>query len=62
MPTSMKRTPTPRLRKPLGFGDGRSAKQHSVPTSSGEKHLGATEDQVSATMPPKADDDEPKQG
>jgi hypothetical protein len=27
-----------------------------------EQHMGATEDQVIATMPPKADDDEPKQG
>jgi hypothetical protein len=27
-----------------------------------EEHIGATEDQVHPTLPPKADDDEPKQG
>jgi hypothetical protein len=46
-------------------GNSRAArlrKKHPVPTTRGEKHLGAMENQVSATMPPKADDDEPKQG
>jgi hypothetical protein len=38
------------------------AKRHATPTTPGEQHIGATEDQVSRTMPPKTDDDEPKQG
>jgi hypothetical protein len=49
----------PRTEKP---GAGRLPKRRLVPTSRGEKHLGATEAQVSVTMPPSADDDEPKQG
>jgi hypothetical protein len=43
-------------------GRSRLLKRHAAPTSPGEKHIGATEDQVAVTMPPKADDDEPKQG
>jgi hypothetical protein len=41
---------------------GRAQKKHAVPTGRGERHMGAMENQVSATMPPRADDDEPKQG
>jgi hypothetical protein len=49
----------PRTEKP---GAGRLPKRHPVPTLRGEKHLGATEAQMSVTMPPSPDDDEPKQG
>lgn len=35
---------------------------HPTPGGLGEQHIGATEDQVTPTMPPKGDDDEPKQG
>lgn len=49
------------VRKPRMISS-RVLKKHSVPSGRGEKHIGATEDQVRATMPPKADDDEPKQG
>ena len=37
---------------------------HQLPfmKHAGDLHMGAKEDQVSRTMPPKADDDEPKQG
>jgi hypothetical protein len=61
MPTPRKRVPTAPEQKPRNAGR-RPAKRHGVPTTRGEKHIGATEDQVSPTMPPKADDDEPKQG
>lgn len=40
----------------------REQKKHAVPFGREEQHLGAREDQVSVTMPPKGDDDEPKQG
>jgi hypothetical protein len=36
--------------------------RHPVPSGREEQHMGATEDQVSVTMPPREDDDEPKQG
>jgi len=59
MATTRKNTPvTPADRKAR---NGR-LKRHLVPTSPGDRHMGATESQVSKTMPPKADDDEPKQG
>ena len=37
-------------------------KKRPAPSGSEEGHLGAREDQMSVTMPPKGDDDEPKQG
>jgi hypothetical protein len=49
-------------RKPRKTGRARPLNRHPVAFSRGEKHIGATEDQVSVTMPPKGDDDEPKQG
>jgi hypothetical protein len=63
MPTPRKNAPiaAPR-RKARNSVSVRSLKRHAVPFSRGEKHIGATEDQVSVTMPPKGDDDEPKQG
>jgi hypothetical protein len=60
MATSRESTqaPTPRpAPKSTVFGD-----THPTPSGPEEGHLGATEDQVSKTMPPTADDDEPKQG
>jgi hypothetical protein len=62
MPTLQKRVPSPPVRKPRNSADSRPAKRHPAPTSPGEKHIGATEDQVSVTMPPRENDDEPKQG
>lgn len=50
------------VRKPRHSNGGHALKRHPVPLGREEKHMGATEDQVSVTMPPKADDDEPKQG
>ena len=49
-------------RKPRNAAAGRLARRHAVPTTPGDKHMGGTEQQVSVTMPPKTDDDEPKQG
>jgi hypothetical protein len=61
MRTSPKRVLTvPARKQPKSMWD--SAKRHAAPTTPGEQHIGATEDQVSPTMPPKSDDDEPKQG
>jgi hypothetical protein len=62
MITSQKRVPNAPVRKQRRLGAGGPVKQHAVPTTLGDKHMGATEDQVSKTMPPRADDDEPKQG
>ena len=59
---TQKRAPDVPLRKPRNSAAGRLARRHSVPTTPGDKHMGATEQQVSVTMPPRADDDEPKQG
>jgi hypothetical protein len=50
------------VRKQRNTGGGRSVGRRRAPISREEAHIGATEDQVSVTMPPKADDDEPKQG
>jgi len=36
--------------------------RHAAPSNATEKHLGALESQVGRTLPPKGDDDEPKQG
>lgn len=62
MPTARERpqVKTP-VRRPPRSGN-RRPKRHATPSSPGEQHIGATEDQVSKTMPPKTDDDEPKQG
>jgi len=62
MPTPPKRLPSTSVRKPREAAADRSATQRSFPSNRAEKHIGATEDQVSPTMPPSADDDEPKQG
>jgi hypothetical protein len=62
MPTPSKPARTTPVRKPRFSSGNSSAKRQFVATNRGERHLGATEDQVSATMPPKAADDEPKQG
>lgn len=43
-------------------GRVRELKRHPAPWGREERHLGAREDQVGVTLPPKADDDEPKQG
>jgi hypothetical protein len=50
------------VQKPRNSGGGRSTRRRVPQTDRGEAHIGATEDQISVTMPPKADDDEPKQG
>jgi hypothetical protein len=60
MPTEKRVSASPARKR--NADDGGPAKRHAVPTARGEIHLGATEDQVHATMPPKAADDEPKQG
>jgi hypothetical protein len=63
MPTPRKSIPIAAPpRKVRNSASARSLKRHAVPFSRGEKHIGATEDQVSVTMPPKGEDDEPKQG
>ena len=54
--------PANAARKPRNSAAGRLARRHNVPTTPGDKHMGATEQQVSVTMPPRVDDDEPKQG
>lgn len=36
--------------------------RHSVPWGREEMHMGALESQMSVTLPPMVDDDEPKQG
>lgn len=38
------------------------ALRHSVPWGREEMHMGALESQMSVTLPPMVDDDEPKQG
>jgi hypothetical protein len=60
--TPQKRAPNAPLRTQRHPGAGRPVRRHAVPITRGDKHIGATEDQVAITMPPKADDDEPKQG
>ena len=63
MPTNRKAGPlVAPVRTPRNSNAGRSAKKRPAPADRSEKHIGATEDQVMPTLPPKADDDEPKQG
>ena len=38
------------------------ASQRTAAGDAGDRHIGATENQVSPTMPPRPEDDEPKQG
>jgi hypothetical protein len=53
----------PRLRrKGTASSETRPLERHPGASGSEEGHLGATESQVSKTLPPTADDDEPKQG
>ena len=40
----------------------RTMKRHAAPSSRGEGHIGAMENQIGKTLPPRPDDDEPKQG
>jgi len=54
--------PANAARKPRNAAASRLTARHAVPTTPGDKHMGATEQQMSVTMPPRADDDEPKQG
>jgi len=61
MKTPLKTQPGAPIRKPASPGRDR-VQRRSAQISAGEGHIGATEDEVSATMPPKPDDDEPKQG
>ena len=49
-------------RKGTASRDTRSLERHPGASGKEEGHLGATESQVSKTLPPRADDDEPKQG
>jgi hypothetical protein len=37
-------------------------RSNARPTDAAEAHMGATENQIVPTLPPLADDDEPKQG
>jgi hypothetical protein len=61
MPTARKSAPIADWRrKPRKIDRARPLNRHPVAFSRGEKHIGATEDQVSVTMPSKGDDDEPK--
>ena len=61
MSTPKRVVPVP-ARTPRATGNARVPERHAVPLGRSEKHMGATENQVSVTMPPKGDDDEPKQG
>jgi hypothetical protein len=49
-------------RKAPSANDVRPIERHATPPGPEEGHVGATEDQMSKTMPPMPDDDEPKQG
>ena len=65
MPTTRKKTQAPvsrPVRKGVSSSDTRPLERHPAPPSPEEGHMGATENQVSKTLPPTADDDEPKQG
>jgi hypothetical protein len=67
MATTRKNTQVPApLRRPLWKGapssNPRSLEKHPAPPDPEEGHMGALETQVSRTVPPTADDDEPKQG
>ena len=44
------------------FGEKESGKKKPAVLSEDEAHIGATENQVTPTMPPSPSDDEPKQG
>lgn len=63
MPTSRQKSqaaaPARQSPKPAG---PRILKKHPTPFGHEETHIGATEDEMSVTLPPKADDDETKQG
>jgi hypothetical protein len=50
------------LKSAAASSNSRSLERHRAPSSPEEGHTGALESQVSKTLPPTADDDEPKQG
>jgi hypothetical protein len=62
MATLRRTAPVALVRKQRNTDGGRLSTRRRPPINREEAHIGATEDQVSVTMPPKADDDEPKQG
>ena len=62
MRTSSNNAKRPASRTAQTSARTREQKRHAAPSSREERHLGAREDQVGVTMPPKVDDDEPKQG
>lgn len=62
--TPIPKTPTP-SGPPSSSGLGALRSGHTIAppvVPNGDLHMGAREDQISRTMPPKSDDDEPKQG
>lgn len=52
----VKAVPKGRPDKPPRFGPRMASPGH------GDEHMGATEEQMRPTLPPKSEDDEPKQG